>query len=131
MKDRYIFPAILKHEDEGIFVEFPDLHECFTFAKDIQDALISAKEVLELCLYQREEDEIPIPEPSDFFSEKLQEKTVIYVDVWMLAVRDKFRNISIKKTLTIPKWLNDVAVENNINFSQLLQVAIKNKLNIY
>ena len=48
----------------------------------------------------------------------------------MVPVRDKMENRSIKKTLTIPKWINDIAVENNINFSQTLQSAIKEKLGI-
>ena len=43
----------------------------------------------------------------------------------MPLVRDRIEEKSVKKTLTIPKWLNDLAEENNINFSQLLQVAIK------
>lgn len=131
MNDKYIFPAVLEKVDGGIDVDFPDIEECFTFAKNIPDALTSAREVLELCLYEREQDGLRIPEPSDIFTDSLNGKSVIFVEVWMLPVRDKFKNISVKKTLTIPKWLNDIAIENKLNFSQLLQTAIKNKLNIY
>lgn len=130
MKDRYIYPAILEQEDGYINISFPDLEECFTYADSIEDVLISAREVLELCIYEREQDGKIIPKPSNLSSSKLSGKTVIYVELWMLPVREKFKNISVKKTLTIPKWLNDVAIANNINFSQLLQSAIKNKLNI-
>lgn len=56
--------------------------------------------------------------------------SVVLVEVWMPLVRDKFQNKSVKKTLTIPKWLNDAAQEYNINFSQLLQTAIKNYIGI-
>jgi post-segregation antitoxin (ccd killing protein) len=35
---------------------------------------------------------------------------------------------SVKKTLTIPSWLNDLAIENNINFSQTLQEALRKEL---
>ncbi len=48
----------------------------------------------------------------------------------MIPVRDKMENKSIKKTVTIPKWVNDIAVQNNLNFSQLLQSAIKDKVGI-
>lgn len=130
MKDKYIYPAILEQEENYINISFPDLEECFTYADSIEDVLVSAKEVLELCIYEREQEGKTIPRPSNLSSSELSGKTAMYIEVWMPPVREKFNNISVKKTLTIPKWLNDVAVANNINFSQLLQSAIKNKLNI-
>lgn len=130
MKDKYIFPAVLEQKDNYINIYFPDIEECFTYADSIEDVMASAKEVLELCLYEREQDNIDIPNPSNILSSDIYGKSVIYVEVWMPPVREKFNNTSVKKTLTIPKWLNDVAVANDINFSQLLQSAIKNKLNI-
>jgi post-segregation antitoxin (ccd killing protein) len=37
---------------------------------------------------------------------------------------------AVKKTLTVPKWLNDAAEKRNLNFSQILQEGIKRNLGI-
>ena len=55
---------------------------------------------------------------------------VSIVEVWMPVVRDEMENKAIKKTLTIPKWLNDIAEENKVNFSQVLQSALKDYLGL-
>lgn len=132
MKNRYIFPAIIK-SDGGIYdVRFPDIDNCFTFGDDIEDALDSAKDVLELCIYDMEQDGKEIPSASDIKDINLgQGESIAWIDVWMVSVRDKMENRTIKKTLTIPKWLNDRGVEKNLNFSQILQSAVKEKLGIY
>ncbi len=129
--DRYIFPAIFHYADDGISVEFPDLPGCFSYGDSDIEAVANAKEALELHLYGLEDDGESIPSPSHVRSITHNEnETLVLIDIWMIPVRDFMRNKAIKKTLTIPKWLNDVAIENHINFSQLLQVAIKDYLGI-
>lgn len=131
LADRYIFPAIFHFADDGISVEFPDLPGCFSYGDDELHAVTNAKEALELHIFGLEDDSEPIPSPSHIRDITVKEnETVVLIDVWMKPVRDYMQNKAIKKTLTIPKWLNDVAVENDVNFSQLLQVAIKNYLGI-
>ena len=131
MKNRYIYPAIIKLEDGSYLVSFPDLENCFTFGESIEDALDSARDVLELCLYDMEQERVNIPEASELSTIKLNEnETIALIDVWMIPVRDKMENRSVKKTVTIPKWINDIGVEHNLNFSQLLQSAIKQRLDI-
>lgn len=131
LEDRYIYPAIFHFADDGISVEFPDLPGCFSYGDDELHAVSNAKEALELHIFGLEEDSESIPSPSHIRDITVKEnETVVLIDVWMKPVRDYMQNKAIKKTLTIPKWLNDVAVENDVNFSQLLQVAIKNYLGI-
>ena len=78
-----------------------------------------------------EQDNIDIPEASSITDIKLEkDESIAWINVWMVPVRDKMENKSIKKTVTIPKWINDIGVENNLNFSQLLQSAIKEKIGI-
>jgi hypothetical protein len=48
----------------------------------------------------------------------------------MPPFRDKMEDRAIKKTLTIPKWLNDLAEENRVNFSHILQDALMNHLGV-
>lgn len=131
MKNRYIFPAIISYSEDSYLVNFPDIENCFTFGENIEDAIDSARDVLELFLYDMEEDGIEIPNPSDIKDIKLKEnESIAWINVWMVAVRDRLENKSVKKTLTIPKWINDLGVENDLNFSQILQAAIKDKLGI-
>lgn len=131
MKNRYIYPAIIRLENDSYTVRFPDLENCFTFGENLEDAIDSARDVLELCLYDMEQDGVRIPEASVLSDISLNEnESIALVDVWMIPVRDKMENRSIKKTVTIPKWINDIGVEHNLNFSQLLQAAIKEKLDI-
>ncbi len=132
VKDRYIYPAVFHYADDGISVEFPDLPGCFSYGDSDIEALTNAKEALELHLFGLEDDSEEIPEPSRVRNIKhSDDESVVFIDVWMTPVRDYMRNKAIKKTLTIPKWLNDVAIENHVNFSQLLQVAIKDYLGIH
>lgn len=131
VQDRYIFPAIFKIEKDLVYVRFPDVKNCFTDAQTQEEALISATEVLELCLYDLESEGKEIPLPSKIDNIWLDENEVIVlINVWMPIVRDKIKDIYIKKTLTIPRWLDELGKKEKLNFSKLLQEAIKNKLGI-
>jgi len=134
-QDIYIYPAILYQDDDGIAVEFPDLPGCLTFGEDQQEAIKSAKEALALHMYGIEQDEEEIPEPSSIFEIKLnlqeKEKAIItLIEVVMPMYRDAIETKSVKKTLTIPFWLNEIAVRHNINFSKALVEGLKRVLNI-
>ena len=130
-KDRYIYLAIFEYNEDGISVEFPDIPGCLTCGDTTEEALANAKEALELNMYGIEEDEEEVPVPSEPKDIKLVEnQTIVLIEVWMIPVRDYMRNKSVKKTLTIPKWLNDMAEENKVNFSQLLQNGLKEYLGI-
>ena len=130
--DRYIFPAIVEPgEVKGYTVTFPDLPGCITEGINMEEVLHNAKEALELHLFGMEEDGDTIPEPTSPENIILPEKSFIsLIDVWMPVVRDEMSNKSVKKTLTIPKWLNDIAEKNKVNFSHVLQTALKNYLGV-
>lgn len=128
--DKYIFPAIFEPgEVKGYNITFPDLPGCITEGNTIDEALQMAKEALELHLYGLEVDgdKIPVPTPPDKVNIP-NGSFVTLIEAWMPLVRDEMSNKSIKKTLTIPKWLNDIAEKKNVNFSQILQVALKKYL---
>lgn len=131
MKDKYIYPAILTYANDGISIEFPDLPGCLPCAHSTEEALKNAKEALELHLYGMEEDGDLIPEPTDIKNIKLEkDQVVLLIDVWMTLVRNEMENKSVNKNLTLPKWLNDLAEKNQVNFSQVLQVALKEYLGV-
>ena len=129
MQNKYIYPAIFDFDEDGITVTFPDLPGCITCGDNQEEALKNAKEVLELYMYSLEEDNETIPQPSNILDLDVENtQVIVLVDIWMVPVRDEMKNKCIKKTLTIPKWLNDLAIDNNVNFSAILQSALKEYL---
>lgn len=131
LKDKYIFPAIFDYAEDGISIEFPDLPGCLPCADTTEEALKNAKEALGLHLWGMETDGDPIPKPTAI--EKLHPESnqvVVLVEVWMPGFREAIESKAVKKTLTIPKWLNDLAEREKVNFSHILQSALKNHLGI-
>ncbi|HUW65221.1 MAG TPA: type II toxin-antitoxin system HicB family antitoxin [Spirochaetia bacterium] len=130
-KERYVYPAIFDYADDGISIEFPDLPGCLTCGDTDEEAFAMAKEAMALHLWGMEEDGDQIPEPTPTF--KIQadpNQAVVLIEVWMPAFRDTMAEKAIKKTLTIPKWLNDMAEQKKVNFSHLLQSALKSHLGV-
>jgi predicted RNase H-like HicB family nuclease len=132
MKERYSFIAILDYADDGISISFPDLPGCLPCADTQDEAIHNAQEALGLHLYGMEQDGDPIPEPTALHDIPLEKDQVpLLVSVYMPAVRGQVQSVFVKKTLTIPAWLNDAALRQGINFSQTLQQALKEQLHIY
>lgn len=132
-KDVYRFWAVLHHEPEGISVRFPDLPGCNTCGDTAEEAHAAAREALEGFLYVMEQDNDPIPDPSplDAILPVLERnEAVSEVHVYMPTVREAMESMAVKKTLTIPKWLNDEATRANLNFSHVLQEGLKRNLGI-
>lgn len=131
-KDHYIYPAVFDYAEDGISISFPDLPGCYSCADSDEEALFMVKEALGLHLYSMEIDGDDIPEPSPINEIQLEPSQIIVLaDVVMPTMRKAIENYSVKKTLSIPQWLNELAMENNINFSQVLQAALKEQLGIH
>ena len=129
--ERYFFPAVFTYEpDQEIAVVFPDL-DCATSGENDDDALLSARELLGAVLYGMEEDGEPIPTPSALNAVQAEDnERVVLVDVYMPSIRLAKVNRSVNRTVTLPAWLNAAALEKNINFSQVLQDALKRTLGL-
>lgn len=129
--ERYFYPAVFTYEEgQEISVEFPDL-DVATNGVDDEDALLSARELLGCVMYGLEEDNEDIPAPSPLSSISLKEnERVVLIDVYMPSIRQASINRSISRTVTLPAWLNAVALEHNVNFSQVLQEALKSQLHV-
>ena len=91
MKDHYAYPAIFYEGYDGLSIEFPDLPDCLPYVRTVKDAVKSAKEALQLYLYNLEKNGEPIPKPSKEFDVKPDDETgsVIMIDVWMPPLRNK------------------------------------------
>lgn len=129
--DRYFYPAVFTYEQgQEIAVSFPDL-ECATSGTNEDDALLSARELLGCVLNGLEEDGENIPAPTPLPLVKLEEnERVVLVDVYMPSIRMAQVNRSVSRTVTLPAWLNAAALEREVNFSQVLQDALKKQLHL-
>lgn len=131
---KYVFPAIFTPEDGGAYsVIFPDLDGCYTCGDDLQDALEMAEDALALTLYGYEKDNRPVPAASALSHlsiDNAKNEFFNYIACDTLEYRKIYNNKSVKKTLTIPEWLNEAAISMDLNFSQVLQDALLQKIKL-
>lgn len=129
--ERYFYPAVFGYEDgQEISVFFPDL-DVATSGNNDDDALMSARELLGCVLFGLEEDGEEIPSPTALNAVQLEaNERAVLVDVYMPSVRMAQNNKSVNRTVTLPAWLNAAALERNINFSQVLQDALKTQIGL-
>jgi len=129
MRDFYVYPALFTYDKDGISVEFPDLPGCYTCGANDEEAFRMASEALELHLFGMERDGDAIPEPTPVKQIPVgANQVVVLIKANMRLTRLEISHKAVKKTLTIPFWLNEVAEAHNINFSQVLQEALKETL---
>ena len=117
------YPAIFHNEDNSYWVEFPDLVGCNTFGDTLNETLFNAKEALEVHAITLLENGEKLKAPSNISEIKTDKNsfvTLIYGDISNYLNSGK----AIKKTLTIPAWVNDIGTQQHINFSQTLTDAI-------
>ncbi|WP_439196618.1 type II toxin-antitoxin system HicB family antitoxin [Bacillus amyloliquefaciens] len=131
---KYLFPAIFdagEDGSDGYTITFPDLPGCISEGENVDDAMSMAKDALEGFLYGMEEDGEDIPSPSAPKDIKVPATCfVVMVSAWTDIVRDEMEKKAVKKTLTVPKWLAEAAEKEGVNFSQLLQFALRERLGI-
>ena len=129
--ERYFYPAIFSYEKgQEIAIIFPDLNVA-TSGENEQDALLSARELLGCVLFGLEEDGEELPTPTALANMKTTDnERALLIDVYMPSVRNANINKSVNRTVTLPAWLNSLALEHNINFSQVLQDALKSQLHL-
>jgi len=130
-KDRYSYIAVVSFDDDGISINFPDLEGCFTCAETEDEIFKMASEALGLHIWSMEQDGEDIPEPSNIKNiEANKNETTMLVEIFMPPIRDRINNRVVKKTLTIPQWLDVEAKKRGVNFSQILQNGLKEYLQL-
>ena len=127
----YIYPAVFSPEDVGYSIAFPDIPGCFTQGDTLEECMRNANDALCLMLYDAEQNNAEIPAPSNVNDvTHASNEFVTLIDCDTDWYRRFYASKAVKKTLSIPSWLNDLAEKNAINFSQVLQDALKAQLHI-
>lgn len=136
MKKHYYYPAVFyKCVEGGYCVDVAGMDGCVTQGEDLEDAFYMAKDAIGLYLYD-EIAEDRMPEPVDINTVKI-EMDEYSTDAWIFIVdfqpEEYLRSIgegAVKKTLTIPRWMNALGMKRGFNFSQILQEALREKLGL-
>lgn len=131
-KNIYLYPAVITVMAKNDYnVSFPDFQEIITYGETLEEAYIMAEDALKLCLFDLYQDKVIIPEATKIQNIKLDKNQVLmFVKVNLKDIIKEYDNKAIKKTLTIPSWLNKQAEEAHLNFSHVLQEGLKRQLNI-
>ena len=130
MNNKLFYPALFhKAEEGGFWVSFPDIPECFTDGDNMEYAYKMAFEALGLAISSRLENKEEIPTPSSFENITVDaDSFLVIVEFDKLAYNRKHNSKAVKKTLSIPEWLNEEAISLGVNFSQVLQEALIQKI---
>lgn len=128
---KYAYPAIFHfNQDDGSYtVTFPDLPGCITEGKDLADALYMAGDAAAMWLCYTEDQKEPLPPPTAPPAVEAPE-FVNYIFADLDEYRRKYNSRTVKKTISLPGWLNDQAVQAGINFSRFFQDALKEHLHL-
>ena len=127
--DKLFYPAIFHPAEEGGFwVSFPDIPECLTEGDDMQQAYEMAVEALGLSLTTMESEGEKMPDASAPDKIEVEDGFLVVIEFDMMEYRKKHCSKAVKKTLSIPEWLNEAAIRAGVNFSQVLQEALMEKV---
>jgi len=129
------FAVFEPSNDGGYGVYFPDLLGCISYGKTFVEAEKMASEALGLHIYGIEKDKEEMPEPSEPHSLKIDADTapgyiVSPITIYPDVVKNELDNRAVKTNTTLPAWLKEIAEEHNVNYSQVLQTALREYLNV-
>jgi predicted RNase H-like HicB family nuclease len=128
---RYTYPAIFRPAKEGGYcIEFPDLPGCFSQGETIDECMFMSADAASMWLCDREDNKQGFIKPSIGLRSENPDDIVTLISVDTNAYRAQNDNRVIKKTLTIPNWLNEKAIEAHLNFSSVLQDGLKRHLGL-
>lgn len=131
LKEDYVYPVILKKVENGVLFSAPDFSKESKLAENEACAIKSAQEMIASYIIKNEDTDVEIPTTKEDNEITIKEgDKLIYVHLWMPYFRKKQKDVYVKKTLTIPDWLNKLATARNINFSAVLVKGLKEELGV-
>lgn len=133
MENKFVYPVILSYEKDksgfDYFVSIPDF-EGFTQGKDVANAIDMARDYIGNMLMEYEKEGKAFPESNSVQYAIAENDIETLVDIDLIKFKAQTKNVVVKKTLSIPKYLNELGNDAGINFSQTLTEALKDKLGV-
>ena len=124
MENNYVYPAYLKEEDGDKYLVFPDFEELVVGIEDDIDFIQEAQTELALVIIGYLDEGRELPKRSEF------DKDAIYIHVWLPYFRNMTKEVYVKKTVTIPLWLDELAKNGKVNYSACMVKGIKEELGL-
>lgn len=129
---RYAYPAcFMPYRNDGDYwvVHFPDLVGCMTNAETLEEAIEQAHNILEDYMALLERDGCAIPQPTPYENVKSKKNEIVQIVVASMAsARRRWEEGIIEKTLTLPRWLDEMGQGAGLNYSQVLKEALEERL---
>ena len=128
----YVYPVIFTPIEEGGYCVYaPDIKGCITEADNFAEGIAKIRDGICGMLYILERDNQPIPEPTDVFLVKREKNDIVtLVDAPLEEYRRRVGSKAVRRTISIPEWLDKLAMQSNISLSQITQKAIKDELQL-
>lgn len=125
MEELYVYPAKLNKNDENmIVVSFFDFPEIIVEGEDFKAAIKNAQEALAVTLFRYNDAKKDIPAPSQV------EASALLIQVWMPYYKNITKEVYVRKSATIPEWLDILAKQNSVNYSAAFVKGLKMELGI-
>lgn len=127
---KLFYPALFHIAEEGSFkVSFPDIPECVAQGDDLTQAYEMAVDAfaMAVAIYERQQRPLPASSAPGVVTHE-QDAFLVVIEFDMLAYKKRTNSRAVKKTLSIPQWMNEAAMAMEINFSQVLQEALLEKI---
>ena len=122
----YVYPAIFHPNDDGSFsITFPDLPGCISEGKSLGNAMYMAQSALTQWMEYLVDKRQTIPSASNFNSPETAQGE--FVNLVRAEVKD---GRAVKRTVSIPKWMDDKVIESGLSLSRVLQDALKERLHV-
>jgi predicted RNase H-like HicB family nuclease len=120
----YVYPAIFhRNEDESYTITYPDLPGCISEGKTLGNAMYMAQSALTQWIGYLADKKQDIPNASP--TEKIKTPKGDFVNL----IRAEVKNTqAVKRTVSIPKWMDDKVVQSGLSLSRVLQDALREKL---
>nr|DAN05547.1 MAG TPA: putative nuclease [Caudoviricetes sp.]DAQ87211.1 MAG TPA: putative nuclease [Caudoviricetes sp.] len=128
MKKVFVYPAIFNKEEDGYWSNFIDFDSVYSDGDTLEEVMANTSNALGFYLEDLKEYPTPTTDISKIKLDKNQFISFISVD--MEVYKEKFSDKAVKKTLSLPAWINTLALEKKINFSEVLKEALIKKLGI-
>lgn len=122
----YVYPAIFHKNSNGSYtITYPDLPGCISEGKTLENALYMAQDALRQWLEYLTEEKEEIPAASAMKDIVMEDGE--FVNLVRASIRD---NKAVRRTVSVPKWLDEAAVAANLSLSRILQDALKERLGV-
>lgn len=121
----YTYTAVIKESEGTFYAKVPDVNGCITTAKSLPEAIELITDALNLSLVVMEDESLPIPEvtpQSDISHDSCDILTIIQADT--IQYRSMTDTKAVRKNVSLPAWMSNLADKRGINCSKVLQDAL-------